>query len=237
MARRSAQELIRPIFKPLAEKECILPNEVFPLHWEKASAEALFQACADHSDPRAWEEFVRRYGTLLERTAYRIARTYGSSGRDLLDDVVQECYVRLCADNARALRVFRPTRQDSEFGYLKVIASNITLDYFRRTKRERLNISVDQTPEREAKKVDIDREILLQEVGACLFRITEGPTRDRDRAVFRLHYAQGLTANAISQIPSLDLSCDGVESLLGRLRQALRDCLRQQRRPQKVGAE
>jgi RNA polymerase sigma-70 factor, ECF subfamily len=227
IARRSARPLVWPLLKPSAQKECILRNEVLALHWEESSAEALFQACADRSDPRAWEEFVRRYGALLERTAYRFAQMRGNPGRELLNDLVQECYLRLCADNSRALRVFRPTRPDSEFGYLKVIATHAAVDFFRRRTRDRFNISLDKTSEPED-NTDLDREILLQEVEACLLRITEGPARDRDRVVFRLYYVQGLTAKAISQIPSLGLRGDGVESLLGRLRQALRHCLRLQ---------
>ncbi len=221
-----------PLFKPSAQKECILPHEVLALHWEESSAEALFQACADRSDPRAWEEFVRRYGALFERTAYRFAQTRGNTGRELLNDLVQECYLRLCADKARALRVFRPTRPDSEFGYLKVIATHAAVDFFRRRTRERFNISLDQTSEPED-NTDLDREILLHEVEECLLHITEGPERDRDRVVFRLYYIQGLTAKDISQIPSLGLKCDGVESLLGRLRQALRDNLRLKNGPWK----
>jgi len=213
-------------------KDCILPNEVFPLHWEDASAEVLFQACADRIDSRAWEEFVRRYGALIERTAYRTAQSYSHDARALLSDLIQEFYVRLFADNARALRIFKPTRPDSEFGYLKVITAHAVLDYFRRNKNEKLNIPLEKAPEPETSGADPNRELLLQEIERCLERTTDGTTQERDRTVFRLYYAQGLTAKAISQIPCVGLSCEGVESLLGRLRQAVRDCLRLRQQPE-----
>ncbi len=227
---RTSRAITWPTFKPCAEKECILPSEVYTLQWADSTAEALFQACADRSDPGAWEEFVRRYGALLERTVCRFAQARGNRGRQMLDDLVQECYSRLCADDARALRVFQPTRPDSEFGYLKVIATHAAIDYFRRNSTDRFNVSLDNAPEPEDNP-DPDREILLQQVDACLLRITEGPKQDRDRAVFRLYYMQGMSAKAISQIPSLGLRCEGVESLLGRLRKALRDCLEVQGGP------
>ena len=194
-------------------------------------------ACADRSDPRAWDEFVRRYGALLERTAFRFAQKYGNPRPELVDDLVQECYLRLCADNSRALRVFQPARPEAEFGYLKVIAANAATDFFRRRTRERSDIEWENVPEPEAKNTDPDRKILLEEADACLVRITEGTTQGRDRVVFRLYYMQGFTAQRISEIPSVGLSCKGVESLLGRLSQALRDSLRPKARPRQGASE
>lgn len=232
MARRVAGGAnASPLSRPGAQKKCILPDEVSPLRWQDETAEVLFHACAERSDPSAWDEFVRRYGALLERTAYRVAQGYGNLSPELVDDLVQDCYVRLCADNTRALRVFQPTQPGAEFGYLKVVAAHAATDFFRRRKRARSDVPLEEIPEPAAGNTDLDREILLQEVDACLLRITEGSTRDRDLMVFRLHYVQGLTAQSISAIPAVGLTCKGVESLLGRLRQTLSDSLRRKSHP------
>ena len=227
---RGSPAIGRRTVKTIHAKECILPSEVLPLHWEEASAEVLFRTCADRLDSGAWEEFARRYGVLLGRTVYRVAQTRGTPHRELLDDLVQECYVRICADDGKALRVFRPSHPNADFGYLKVIATHAAVDYFRRKSNDHNTISLDKAPEPEAEDSDPDRAILLQEIDQCLHRVTEGGMRDRDRAVFRLFYLQGLTAKAISQIPAVGLSCEGVESLLGRLRAALRDCVKPRNR-------
>src|SRR5262249_13199279 len=117
--------------------------------------------------------------------------------------------------------------------YLKVIATHAAVDYFRRNPSQRSDIPLDKVPEPKAEDIDADRKVQLQEVQACLLRVTKGPTGDRDRALFRLYYSHGLTAKAISQIASIGLSCEGVESVLGRLRLALRNCLLQQGHPKK----
>lgn len=215
---------------PKCEKNVYSSKGYTVVLWDQASAEALFQACADRSDPRAWQEFARRYGLLLERTAYRIARRYIFPTRELLDDLVQECYLRLCADDCKALRVFRSTRPDSEFGYLKVIASHAVLDHFRR-KNGGIHISIENAPEPRTDAADIDRAVLLREVRECLKQVTAGSHGERDSAIFYLYYLQGITAKAISHLPTVDLSCEGVESLLGRLRRALRECLGLSKRP------
>jgi RNA polymerase sigma-70 factor (ECF subfamily) len=193
------------------------------MQWDRVDAEELFRACADRSDPRAWPEFVRRYGALIERTAYKTASRYTAPTRELLDDLVQECYVKICSDGCNVLRVFRQIRPDSDFGYLKVITSHAVLDCMRRHKMDRLLIPFEDAPELSG--TDTHREIQIREIEKCLVQVTQGPTGDRDRMIFNLHYRQGLTANAISRIPSIELSCKGVESLLGRLRRALQRCL------------
>jgi RNA polymerase sigma-70 factor, ECF subfamily len=65
----------------------------------------------------------------------------------------------------------------------------------------------------------MERHVLLGEIERVLKEVA---TRDRDRCIFWLHYRQGLSTKAISQIPSLGLSAKGVASIIRRLTDEVR---------------
>jgi hypothetical protein len=69
----------------------------------------------------------------------------------------------------------------------------------------------------------MEREILLKEVDRCLESCTTGPDQDRDRLIFWLHFQQGLSANAIAGLPTVDLTTKGVESAISRLSRLVRE--------------
>ena len=194
------------------------------MEWDRVTAETLFHLCAG-SDQSAWGEFVTRYGELIERTAFRIAQRRSNPTRGLLDDLVQECFLKLCADNGRVLRAFRSSHPGSEFGYLKVVTAHSVIDYFRRRGFKKAEVSLTDAPELETEGRDANRRLILREVEECLDDIAKGVTRERDKSVFFLYYGQGLSARAISTLPSIGLTCEGVESLLGRLTRSLRERL------------
>ncbi len=58
-----------------------------------------------------------------------------------------------------------------------------------------------------------------------LLKLRRDQVSVRDRNLFWLYYRQGLTAQAISQIPSIGLSAKGVESAIARLTRLLRDVI------------
>src|SRR6185437_14715563 len=69
---------------------------------------------------------------------------------------------------------------------------------------------------------DADRRILISEIKTCLDQHMHEPNFPRDSAIFWLYYQQGLTAKAISQLPSIGLQVKGVESALLRLTRLVR---------------
>jgi RNA polymerase sigma-70 factor (ECF subfamily) len=61
----------------------------------------------------------------------RTARRFGAWSPQLIDDLVQETYSKLCANRCRILREFTPRAEEPIFGLLKTIAFSVTHDYFR----------------------------------------------------------------------------------------------------------
>src|SRR5437879_12715267 len=66
----------------------------------------------------------------------RTAWHWGEPSREVLDDLVQETYLQLCAENYRLLREFQPRHEDSFFGYLKVVTASVVNDHFKSLRAE-----------------------------------------------------------------------------------------------------
>jgi RNA polymerase sigma-70 factor (ECF subfamily) len=195
------------------------------------SASELIHACVD-GEAAAWQEFIRRFNRIIAITSYRAARRWGEDSPATVDDLTQETYLKLCADDARVLREFDSTHRDAIFGFLKVVTANVANDYFKRLQAgKRGGSQVDEQLEDAERTGDaadpaspasVERAVLLNEVDACLCAVAPAETQERDRTIFWLYYRQGLTAKEIVELPSIGLSLKGVESTLHRLTQLLR---------------
>jgi RNA polymerase sigma-70 factor (ECF subfamily) len=97
---------------------------------ELSSAE-LIASCLGDGSPSVWREFVGRFQPLIASVILRTIRRYGEFNSSLVDDLVQETFLRLCKDDFRALRQFEQRHEDAIFGYLKVVAASVTTDHFR----------------------------------------------------------------------------------------------------------
>jgi RNA polymerase sigma-70 factor (ECF subfamily) len=199
------------------------------------SLEELIQACAKGGNGPAWEEFVQCFHGLITAVVLRTLRQWGANSPALVDDLVQESYLRLCADNARLLREFQPRHPDAFYGYLKVISANVVHDHLRAQHSKKRGLghpedSIDsqggRIPRAQAGTAEcIQRNILLNEVDTALWSGLSGSDPARDRQVFWLYYRQGMTAQAIAGISAFSLSVKGVESLIHRLTRLVRERL------------
>ncbi len=204
----------------------------------------LLDECLQQGPVEAWQEFVHRFQPLISAVVAQVARRNGTVTPTLVDDLVQETYLRLCADNYRLLRNFSGGHENSLFGYLKVTAASVALDHFKslRTQKRGGGLEFQDLEEGEKRQVipeaaappTADQKVLLSEIERALKKVTEGPTAERDRLIFRLYYQQGFTARDIAEVPALQLTAKGIESLLYRITASVREELAG-RRAQKVG--
>jgi RNA polymerase sigma-70 factor (ECF subfamily) len=199
------------------------------------SPEELVRVCAYGGSAAAWEEFIRRFNPLIAGVVIRSARRWGTFQYSLVDDLVQDIYLKLCADQCRLLRDFESREPNAVFGYLKVVTANVVHDYFKATyaaKRgageapEDIDIlnsyTVPSTQDRLGNQASLERNILMREIDTYLHKsVAEGDLR-RCRLIFWLYYRSGLSASAIAAIPSIGLSTKGVESMLLRLTRSVR---------------
>ncbi|MBZ5508546.1 MAG: sigma-70 family RNA polymerase sigma factor [Acidobacteriia bacterium] len=195
----------------------------------KLSTQELVQLCLDSKDEASWTEFVRRFQPLIAGVVTKYVRHRTSRvNPDLIDDLIQETYLKLCANDFKPLRTFDFRHDNAFFGFLKVVASHVVEDYFRRPTPDR--------PGREEEDIETlkiaipskhgidpaELEILFREVNQCLNEHASDPNFTRDHTIFWLYYRQGFTAKAISQLPGIGLGVKGVESTLVRLTGMLR---------------
>lgn len=195
------------------------------------SSTELVRKCVESDHPAVWKEFIRRFQPLISVVILRTARRWDEPSRPLLDDLVQETYLRLCADDRRLLRTFQPRHPDAIYGFVKKIAVNIVHDYYKSLlagKRGTLQtdpISEEDPPEGKAgggaRLEAMERLILLKQIDEILLR-APGAEKERNRTIFWLHYRQGLTAREIGAIPSLGMGVKGVETVLKRTADMIR---------------
>ncbi|HEY4933115.1 MAG TPA: sigma-70 family RNA polymerase sigma factor [Terriglobales bacterium] len=195
----------------------------------------LVDRCIRSDSPELWEEFVVRTRRLVSAMVFRIARRWGESRSEVLEDLVQETYLHLYANDRRVLREFHPQSDDAVFGFIKVVAGNVTHDHFRASnamKRgaERTTNSDEESSFRSAETLashsgNIEQQVLLGEIESCLEKLLSGPDAPKYKTIFWLYYRQGWSASAIAEIPAFGLSTKGVESLIYRVTRALREKL------------
>lgn len=209
------------------------------MDYSALSSEELLVACLRHGDEHVWSEFVRRFQPLISIVVLRTARCWGETSPDLLDDLIQETFLKLCADRETILQKFEPDHPDAIFGYIKVLTTNLVHDHLKALYSQKRGRNLTSTlPEhydvQESRRHSlseaqvIERNVLISQIDAAL-RALETGTNSRDRRIFWLHYRAGLSASAIAAIPSIGLTTKGVESTLLRLTRHVKEKLCQQR--------
>lgn len=191
------------------------------------SCDELVRACATSKDPEAWEQFVCRFEKIIRVAVWRVAKRYGQNDSALIQDLIQDTFAKICGDDHRLLRDFKPNHQDAFLGMLSITAANVARDYFRAKNSGKRGAGKENIGLDEASVFvvgthgsdNLDRQILLQEVQGMLCSICSD---ERDREIFWLHYRHGLAASHIAKISQYNLTAKGVESILHRLRVQLR---------------
>jgi RNA polymerase sigma-70 factor, ECF subfamily len=182
------------------------------------SPEDLLQRCADMDDAEAWDGFLTRFNPWIVATVVRTIRRYGFDRAGLRDDLVQDVYVKFSANRAKVLREFKPLYPGAVFGYLRVIAANVVHDHF----KSKMGKYSDQSPlpDNVAAPDETEWRLLLRDIDDLL---KKPPVSARDRQIFWLYYRQGMSAKEIAAISSLNLTIKGVESVIVRLNQLIRN--------------
>jgi RNA polymerase sigma-70 factor, ECF subfamily len=189
-------------------------------HYSKLDSTALITECVTANSAGAWQEFVRRFQPLIAGVVSRTASRWQSVSPSLIDDLVQETYLKLCTEEFRRLRDFESRHENAIYGFLKAVAYNVTLDYFKvrnaakRGAGTEANGEFDDSLRTQGVESTIEDNLLLREIEVLVGEVAE---KERDKTVFLLYYRQGFTAKTISEIPSIELTEKGVESCLQRL--------------------
>jgi RNA polymerase sigma-70 factor (ECF subfamily) len=201
--------------------------------YSSISIEELVRRCAASRSPEAWEEFVRRFHRLIAAVILRTASRLGDASKQTVDDLIQETYLKLCADDFRVLRGYEHQHPDAFTGYIKVVTANVVRDHFKSLHSQKRGAGhIDQAQDdflpaagedSPGSPKSIERAVLIKEITHHLDICLAGPDKERNRQIFWLHYRAGLSARAIADLPGIGLTTKGVESIIMRVTKDLRE--------------
>jgi len=206
------------------------------VHTSSQSAEELIRDCAEANDAAAWDEFVARFQRSISLSIQRTACQWGKDPAQFVDDLLQETYLKLCADKCRLLLDFaRQHSNDAILGYIKKIAINVAHDHFKslhsqkRGEGETDQWYEDFDPVAKSGSFGgpdaLDREVLLKQVNNQVQHCAAGFNQERDCLIFWFYYLQGMSAKAIAALATVKLTAKGVEAVIFRLTRCVREHL------------
>jgi RNA polymerase sigma-70 factor (ECF subfamily) len=193
----------------------------------ETSIRDLLQLCLSSDEQEQWGEFVRRTQPLIASVIINTVRRWKTPAPSLVDDLIQDTYVKLFANDKKALRAIKNEYENTIFGYLKVIASNVVRDHFRQpvNKADEIELSDAALPPGPQDRERLEFLHKKEEIKGILETLSASETYHRDVAIFWLFYEQGYTAKEISLLPSFGLTVKGVEAVLFRLARHARERL------------
>lgn len=179
----------------------------------------------------AWSEFVRRFSPVIAGTIATVARRFGHCSEDLVQELTGNVYLKLCNRQLQSLRNLRLEHENSLFGYMKLVASSVAYDYFRRHShdldasdlKDDLLSGGERLRTSQGSIEQVEQHVALNDIKKAVDRVTKGGNAKRDRAIFWLHYQQGFTTKAIAGLPGINLTQKGVESVLSRIAHLVRN--------------
>jgi len=191
----------------------------------ETSIRDLLQLCLSSDEQEQWREFVRRTQPLIASVIINTVRRWKTPAPSLVDDLIQDTYVKLFANDKKALRAIKNEYENTIFGYLKVIASNVVRDHFRQpvNKTDEIEVSDTVLPPGPQDRERLEFLHKKEEIKGILETLSASETYQRDVAIFWLFYEQGYTAKEISLLPGFGLTVKGVEAVLFRLTRYVRE--------------
>ena len=191
----------------------------------------LFRRCAQvPADEAAWNEFMRRYYTEVYRGICRVlgyppCRQFDNH----FDDVLQNFYQRLLANDRRALLAFRGNSEGEAINYIRRTAVNSALNFVRKRKQDRSLVPLDRPASEDGQRSAIDpaeasdEDTILEReaVNKILPEMLRGRNKNRNILLFKLAAFEGLSSQDIASIAGLEVTTRAVDNQVSRIRQRL----------------
>lgn len=206
------------------------------VHTSSQSAEELIRACAESNDAAPWDEFVARFQRPISLSIQRTACQWGKDPAQFIDDLLQETYLKLCADKCRLLLEFAKRHPDEAvLGYIKTIAINVAHDHFKSLHSQKRGAGETDQLDEDFNPVaksggfggsdSMEREVFLRQVNDQVQNCAAGDNQERDCLIFWFYYLQGMSAKAIAALATVKLTAKGVEAVIYRLTRCVREYL------------
>ncbi len=198
------------------------------------SVDELLRQCAGESADHAWTEFIQRFDRLIGSIVSRICREWIGTASDVVEDLIQETYLKLCANRYSLLVNFQSRHPNAFLGYIKTVTTNVVYDHFRSVhackrdigKNVELDYAMNYLQTGHGQAESLENTILLSEIDNLLQQRSSGPAAEKDRKIFWFYYRDGLTAKAIASTSGIDLTVKRVEGIIARLTRFVKKSLK-----------
>jgi len=178
--------------------------------------------CLAHGTTRGWKQFIDLAEPVIKAAVIRKLASARQFSGELADDLVQETFVKLCADGNRALRAFQGTDDVTLQAWLTHVARSVVVDHLKSVSAVShggglLFQSLDD-PETESVAdadspvEDMERRQLREQIDGWLEDESE-----RDRRIFWWYHRDGFSPAEIAGLPGIGVGKSGVETIVYRL--------------------
>jgi len=202
---------------------------------EISSAELVRQCGQNLTDRALWELFTQRFQKLMFLYLMRALKFHSKRDdvTELVSDLAQEVYLRLCHNEGSMMRGFRGDTDFSVAAFFGRVCASVAIDHLRRNesgKRFGNVVSIDEAKEREMintstrdyGELDVNAILKWIDVEKLAADDPDPKNAQRNAIIFKLHFIDGLTTEEIAEFPGFDLTERGVGSVITRLRKRIR---------------
>ena len=155
----------------------------------------LLKGCIS-GDKKKWDIFVKRYSKLIYHTIYKTLRVNDKPANpDDVNDLFQEVFTSLCAENSKKLKMFDPRKGCNLPSWIRMITMRMTIDHLR---KNRPLASVDDLPIEPSQTGD--QEIIINEESISHTRKLLEKLSAKDKLLIELSYMRELPPEEVAQI-------------------------------------
>ena len=196
----------------------------------------LIQGCLNR-DKKSWDQFVDGYSKLIYSTLHRVFREKAVMvTQDTIEELFNETFVILLKDEAKKLRQYQG--RCSFASWVRLITSNVAIDYFRRLKP---TTSLDEEPEEGPSLLDVltvDEDVratLSQEDEKEIFSRAFTKLEPKDQLLLRLLFIDEVSPEEAGKI--IGLSKEAIYMRKSRLVNELKQLITKEIPVRKGGAD
>jgi DNA-directed RNA polymerase specialized sigma24 family protein len=203
---------------------------------EISSAELVRECGRKLGDRHLWQLFTDRFEKPIYLYLMRVLKFHSKRDdvTELIPELAQEVYIRLCHDQGIMMQEFRGENDFSVKAFFARVCSSVSIDYLRRNESQKRFggnvVSIEEAREKEAfhfatrdfSEMNEDAILKWIDVGRLAADDPDPKNAKRNAIIFKLHFIDGLTTEEISAYPGFELTEKGVGSVITRLRKRIR---------------
>lgn len=177
---------------------------------KKMSMRELLECCLNTKEEAAQTEFVARITPTIQGVAYNMVRSWRFPGSGLIQDLTNSTFVKLLP----ALPNLEWRNEGQFFGWVRKITLSAVGDWMRKQKPEDPADNLDMVEDNRSTGQQIVCGIQCSEIEKFL-RKTGATEKEID--MLWLFFVYDYSAREISEMPTINLSENRVETILARL--------------------